>query len=78
MIGHGIIYNTNLWTVSMNYKNLMTIFDQIHDGLCSGLYSNHLLLQIVAQGIAAKGDYDLTFKFHIKSPLILLGYFQNE
>ena len=59
-LGHGLLNHAHLGAVAVGDDDLVALLDQIHDGPGGLLHRDHLLRQIVAQGISAQGD-DNTF-----------------
>ena len=56
--GHGDVDHAYLGAVAVGHHHLMALLNQVHDGLGGVLHSDHLLRQVVAQGVAAQGDND--------------------
>ena len=56
-LGHGGLDHAHLGAVAVGYDDLVASLDEVGDGLGSLLDGYHLLGKIVAQGVAAEGDY---------------------
>ena len=61
---HGLLDHAHLGAVAVGDDHLVALLNQVHNGPGRLLHGDHLLRQIVAQGVAAEGD-DNSFT-HVK------------
>ncbi|MPN61674.1 hypothetical protein SDC9_209416 [bioreactor metagenome] len=63
-LGHGQVDHAHLGAVAVGDHNLMALLNEVNDGFCGVLHSDHLLGQIVAQGIAAQCKHNALHRDH--------------
>ena len=55
---HGVVDDAHLRAVAVGHHHLVSLGDQVYDGLGGDLYGVGLLVQSAAQSVAAQGDND--------------------
>ena len=62
---HGVVDDAHLRAVAVGHDDLVSLGDQVYDGLGGDLYGVGLLVQSAAQSVAAQSNNNLFSHFSI-------------